>query len=259
MLSEDIDDFADIAINEFNTDSELLAPIYGTHIYYNSVNIFVGRQGSGKTFTCLKEIAKISSESENTHLLIYITKNGDRCDKTFEALKQLIEMPIHYVAEQEAEGFVTKLLENKALYNEIKEHHLERRVEEEQANEILEALFVKDFSRSHLHTLILFEDSANSMLLKRPQGYFNRLVARCRHEQVSCFFCVQFWKSLPTELKSNVVSVFIFPNFSKQQLSYILQQVNTTMPLKRLYEAYTRLRQHECFYVNTLTGNISIV
>jgi hypothetical protein len=259
MIAEDIDDFANIVINESNTDSELLAPIDGTHIYYNSVNIFVGRQGSGKTFTCLKEIAKISNESENTHLLIYITKTGGQCDKTFEALKQLIEIPIHYVAEQQAEGFVTKLLENKALYNEIKENHLERRVEDEQAHEILDALCIKDFSRPYLHTLILFEDSANSVLLKRPQGYFNRLVARCRHEQISCFFCVQFWKSLPTELKSNVVSVFIFPNFSKQQLSYILQQVNTSIPLKQIYDAYSRLRQHECFYVNTLTGNIIIV
>jgi hypothetical protein len=259
MLSEDIDDFASIAINEYNTDSELLAPIEGTHIYYNSVNIFVGRQGSGKTFTCLKEIAKISNESYNTHLLVYITKTGDKCDKTFEALKQLIEIPIHYVAEQQAEGFVTKLLESKSLYNEIKENHLERRVEADQIREIFDALFIKDFTRPFLHTLILFEDSANSVLLKRPQGYFNRLVARCRHEQISCFFCVQFWKSLPTELKSNVVSVFIFPNFSRQQLSYILQQVNTSIPLKRIYEVYSELSEHECFYVNTLNGNIEII
>ena len=41
---------------------------------YNSVNVFLGRAGSGKSFNILQTFAKISQVCPRTHLILYINK-----------------------------------------------------------------------------------------------------------------------------------------------------------------------------------------
>ncbi len=68
--------------------------------------------------------------------------------------------------------------------------------------------------------------------------------------QCSVFIAVQFWKSLPTEIKSNAGTVFIFPNFSKEQLRYILRQVPLPEEFDRIYEKYQKLRDQQKLIVD---------
>ena len=55
---------------------------------YNSVNVIVGKQSMGKTVIALQEIIK-ASQLGTHHLLVYVTKNGDENDLTFQSLKHL--------------------------------------------------------------------------------------------------------------------------------------------------------------------------
>lgn len=74
--------------NKSKLDDELISKIHNqVYVQYNTLNIAVGRQRSGKTHTIIKEIIKISAVSKRTHLLIYINKNGAPSDPTFESLK----------------------------------------------------------------------------------------------------------------------------------------------------------------------------
>ena len=45
---------------------------------YNSVNVFLGRAESGKSFNILTTFAKISQVCPRTHMIIYINKTNDR-------------------------------------------------------------------------------------------------------------------------------------------------------------------------------------
>ena len=76
--------------------------IKNTNTPLNSLNLFVGKKGSGKTVTAIKEIIKISENSPETHMLIYINKTGTQHDKVFEELKHLIDIPILYCSWQNA-------------------------------------------------------------------------------------------------------------------------------------------------------------
>jgi hypothetical protein len=58
-----------------------------TPIKYNSVNIAVGRKGSGKTYRFMKDIITISQDSPRTHLLVYVTRDKYSPDPTFETHK----------------------------------------------------------------------------------------------------------------------------------------------------------------------------
>ena len=76
-------------------DKEKLERIHPqSYCYKNSVNILVGKQGSGKTFTCAYEIAKISQIHDETHLLIIVCKDENKEDPTIRSLKQMINIPI---------------------------------------------------------------------------------------------------------------------------------------------------------------------
>ena len=237
--------------NKSKLDDELISKIHNqVYVQYNTLNIAVGRQRSGKTHTIIKEIIKISAVSKRTHLLIYINKNGAPSDPTFESLKGLITMPIEYVSEDNAEKFVQDILKWKMLYNYIKENHIEEQIQDKQMQTMFQKLHIDNLDFTTLHTLIFFEDAANCKLFNRSTNYFNQLFTRLAHVQCSVFIAVQFWKSLPTEIKSNAGTVFIFPNFSKEQLRYILRQVPLPEEFDRIYEKYQQLRDQQKLIVD---------
>ena len=242
-------------MNSANISKEKLEPISDqTCIYYNSVNIFCGKQGSGKTYSGMKEIIKISHISPETHLLVVITKDESKDDPTITSLLPLLNIPVVYVSEDEAEEYVKHLLSCKRMYNTIKQNHSEKSVKQEEKQELFQTLSVNDFRKPWLHTIFLFNDIAKSKLFKRAEGYFNQLIPICRHIQCSFFLNVQFWKSIPTEIKANLTTAFIFGGFSKEQLSYILRQLPVAVEFQRVYHAYRGLRKFQKIIVNCETG-----
>lgn len=226
------------------------------NIYYNSVNIFVGKQGSGKTLSVIEEIIKISSIPNAAHLLIYVSKNGDQKDVTFESLRELINIPIAYVSQDNAEEYVNSLMNYKQLYYTIRKEHLEDQIIDEQRYEIFKALKINDFSSPMLHTLILLEDIANNKLLSNEKSFFNNLMTTCRHNHISFFLNVQFWKSLSTTIKSNASTVFIFGTYSKEQLRYITHQITMNITFDELFDAYRFMNKHSKIIIDCNTGEV---
>ena len=262
------------AINNDSVKTEALAKIHDEiNCYYNSVNVFVGRQGAGKGFQALTEIIKISRVSPITHLLIYVSKYGTQSDKTFESLKHLIQIPILYVKYEDKEDkskdsvqVFSKIQCYKRLYEQIKNEHLEDKIEDEQKQEIFDVLHIHDFSQPTLHTLILFDDVANNPLIQskgfgqRPHannvGFFAEMLGVCRHIHCSFFLTIQFWKSITTEIKANVSTIYIFGLYSKQQLNVMLYQIPTHYTFEEIYEAYKDLQKHDCLIVDANNGEI---
>lgn len=261
-MFDDLDTIINCAleVNSQRIDHALIKKIHpDINIYYNSVNIFVGKQGSGKTLNGIKEIIKISQICPITHLLVYISKTGEHIDPTFESLKQLIDLPIVYVKEDDAEAYVQNLLSFKQLYRDIKVNGYENRIIDSQRDELFDVLHINDFSRDELHTLILLEDVANNKkLLGNDKSYFNHLMTTCRQHHSSFFLNVQFWKSLSTTIKSNVSTVFIFGTYSKQQMHYILSQIPLNISFDDLYSHYRTLDKQHKLIVDCNSGDVKI-
>ena len=110
--------------NQHNINKERLTPIHDrVHVFYNSVNVLCGSQGSGKTFTSMKEAIRISRTSPETHLLIIICKDENSTDPTVETLKPLLNIPVVYVTEDDAVDYVKNLLLYKRFYDLVKNEH----------------------------------------------------------------------------------------------------------------------------------------
>ena len=124
--SDSIDDEMMINLYENPIKREALKLIPGTNTYVNSVNVFVWRQRTGKTYSAIKEIIKITRTHPETHLLVYINKDGRPNDDTFERTKDLITCSIIYVSYDNMVDYMKRLLEYKHTYNIIKDKHLEQ-------------------------------------------------------------------------------------------------------------------------------------
>jgi hypothetical protein len=258
---DDIDELAREAIenNSHQLARERLCKIDPRiHTYYNSINVFVGRQGQGKTYSAIKEIAKVTRANKRTCLVVYVTKEGNKCDDTMESLKHLIGCPILYIAEADAEKCISVLQEAMNFYKDIKDFHLENEVRASDRNQLFDTLSIEDFNEPYLHIIILFDDFANSALIKKPDSYFSKFIATLRHRGFSVFICIQFWRSIPTQLKSNISMIYIFPSFSAQQIRYILDQVPTQKSWREIMKDYQTLNVNDKLIVDTITGDIFI-
>ena len=80
----------------------------------------------------------------------------------------------------------------------------------------------------------------------------------CRHIHCSFFLTIQFWKSITTEIKANVSTIFIFGLYSKQQLNVMLYQIPTHYTFEEIYEVYNQLEKHDCLIVDANNGEIKI-
>jgi hypothetical protein len=187
--------------NEDNLSTALITKIPTTYCYYNSVNIAVGRQGTGKSYSLIREMIKISKVCPNTHLLIYCNKTGKPTDKTFEKYKKLIDIPILYISHSELEEFMKEFLNYKQLYNRIYEENLGDKIIDEQREDVFNNLYIDNFSSPFLHTLILLDDVAQTKILKNEKTYIQELLTQCRHINCSFFLAVQFWKALTVNIK----------------------------------------------------------
>ena len=182
---------------------ERLRKIPNTNTYANSLNVFVGRQRSGKSYQAIQEIIKISRYDPCSHLLIYVNEKGESDDDTFSRFKDMIELPIAYVKYSDVVNFMKKLLDYKNIYNKIKDNHAEQEVPKECLDELLNELCIEDLDRPYLHTLILMEDATTQKIIKDTSSYLNHLMTTCAHIQCSFFVLIHFWKAL-TDRKSVV-------------------------------------------------------
>ena len=261
-------DFSDLyveiddALNNNSIKTESLSKIHeDINCYYNSVNVFVGRQGAGKGVQALTEIIKISRVSPITHLLIYVSKYGTQSDKTFESMKHLIQIPIIYVKYKDEDinkdcvQVFSKIQCFKRLYEQIKNEHLEESIDEKQKQDIFDVLHINSFDAPTLHTLILFDDVANNPLIQ-SKGFFAEMLGVCRHIHCSFFLTIQFWKSITTEIKANVSTIYIFGGYSKQQLHVMLYQIPTQYTFDEIYNTYQKLGQHDCLIVNVNNSEV---
>ena len=102
-------------------------------------------------------------------------------------------------------------------------------------------LHVDGFGKDFLHTIVLFDDISNSKLFRDSGSYFSQLIKRCRHINFSFFLLIQGWRGLTPHVKNEITTLFIFPSFNKQQVSYIYSQSASNLSSKEFANMYLEL------------------
>lgn len=210
-------------------------------IMYNSLNIFCGQRGTGKTFNAFNIAALISRIYSKFHLFIFISDNPN--DETFIKFKPLIEIPILLVSYKDSEECLTELIKYKQAYDEVKEKHLENRLTPKCSQDILSHLYINDFDAPSLHTLILYDDALE--VFKNPSSKSFRLLLENRHNRFTYIMNIQDWKGIGTELKANIDSVWLFGGYPRNRFTYIYNQLACPVDRDELWDVYSKLKKRE--------------
>ena len=248
----DIDNYIDNLVSkELNNGLSKHISKINDNVYfkYNSFNICVGPQGSSKTTSVLKELMKLCLNPHDYHLIIYVTNNDS--DDTFNCLLKYINIPCvktdYKNIDQEFESFI-KL---KDAYNAMVDGRIER------DPDILQALYVDDFSKRRLHTFILFDD-ASFIFDQKTKSKFKTYLTQLRHFNTTVFACIHIWNSLDVKLKTQLSSVYLFKGFSRERLQFIFRQLPIDMSFDEFYDIYQRLPRYKKIIIDTTNGNLRV-
>jgi hypothetical protein len=135
---------------------------------------------------------------------------------------------------------------------------MEEEVPEEAMTELCEHLNVADMNLPYLHTLVLLEDSTHFEQLQKQNSYLNDLMIQCAHVQMSFFVIIHYWKAITTNLKATLSTIYIYGGYSRQQLTYIIYQMNLPATAKDIYDTYQSLSQYSKLIVDSQEGAIAV-
>lgn len=226
---------------------------------YSSVNVFLGKQGSGKTFALNKELVKISLIDSDVHMIVIASKDG-RKDETFETFREQINLPIITVNYENIVEYLNDLIFHKMIYDYIRDNDLSEQIESAQAEEVLEFLKLEDFNRNSLQEVIVFDDAAYQAILTKNNSQIIPMIHQARHYKLIFCFCVQGVKAIPLPIKEQMTNLFLFPGFINQKLTTIFQQSGITcIEYDDFKQIYRQLHPREFILVDCQKGNIEII
>lgn len=229
------------------------------YLKYSSVNVLLGKQGKGKTFTVDKELVKLSLVESDVHLVVMVTKDG-RVDETFESLKENITIPYIYVSYEDIIDYLHDLVFHKMIYDKIVEENLVDCIEDEQIDEVLSFLHLNDFHRSSLQEVILFDDAAYKAILTKPSSEIISMIHEARHYKFIFCFCVQGVKAIPLPIKEQMTTLFLFSGFLCQKLYTIFSQSGiTSVDFQEFKEIYRKLGERDYILVDCQKGDFRII
>ena len=235
--------------NKFSNKIETIDPEINFKL--NSFNIAIGGQGTSKTVSILKELMKLSAIPHNYHLFIYVTDVAN--DESFNTLKKYINFQIIKTDYEHIEDEFEQLIELKQIYNDMVDGKIPK------DPEILDALYIDDFSKKRLHTFILFDDCA-FLFDKKSKSKFKRYFTELRHLKCTVYCALQMWSAIDPKIKNLLTSVMLFKGYSRERVQKIFQQLPLDMKFDDFYtNYYMKLKDYQKLVIDFPTNTIKFV
>jgi hypothetical protein len=223
-----------------------VSKIPGINSYTNSVSLAVSVQGGGKTFKFMEEAIAVSKAIPETHLIIVFAKKS--FDETVEATKHLAACPVVIMPYDQAVDYMTLLLTLKSKYKEIKRTAIDHNVSDNDipdnivgCDTLMEGLYIDDFTRRWLNTIIILDDIGNSKLFANPDSYFNNCLKLCRDQQIMWYLATHGMAQLSPSIRQNATIIYIGRGLSNERLDIIHRQTNNGIDINEFREAYQRV------------------
>jgi hypothetical protein len=210
----------------------------------NSINLYIGRRGSGKTFNVLRELIKLSHLPNygGYNSFIYVTDKTN--DSTVNELLGLIELKTRVVSYTNMLPFLNDYVDAKTAYEEIVEKGLQNDVTDACKKDMFESLDVTDWVKTP-GTIILYDDAINIFKNTKYKDLLNNLF-RNRQAKITYFLCMQDGFGLPVNVKRKLDGCIVFGGFNDMQmLNTLFRQLSGGDNLQGLLFMYKQLINRE--------------
>ena len=266
MYNSKLDSMIDSMIEQRDVDPQEIQSKIDDNIYfrYNSVNLVIGKRGSGKTYTTLREILKLALTGHKEYTqLHYITDKArdDTVDK-FRDMFAKYGLWFNWVPVCNAEKLITTLAKAKAMKQEelrgLAASEKRRKQSEEDYRALCKALSSnpigeEDAAQASLedglpHTIAIFDDCIG--LFAKNTSLARKLFEN-RQARITYFLLLQDVSGLSASMKSNVDSLRLFGGFPRHKYNVLMYQMP---PIDMDYDDYSQLDQHGWLEVDFIDG-----
>jgi hypothetical protein len=237
-----------------------LQSLIDPEIYFkrNSINVLISRRGVGKTYTVMTELIKLSQLPENGGYtqFIYITDKTN--DSTVNELIKLINLKTRVVGYKDAYDVLKDIMEAKTAYEQILTKNLQNETTEESKEDILRTLELNDFVDYIPNTAILMDDAIN-ILKESKHKKLTNLIFQNRQPRFTFFICVQDSFGVPTCIKGNLDTAWIFAGMTdRTTFGMMIRQLGLTTPSAEVWEFYISLGFHDAMVLDYEPGGIKV-
>jgi hypothetical protein len=230
--------------------TEQLQSIINTELNFrrNSINLYIGRRGSGKTFNVLRELIELSNlpDKDGYNSFIYCTDKSNDC--TVKELLGIVKLNVRVVKYNDMPLFLTNLIKSKNAYQQVIDEGLTENVTDECRTTLLKALDISDFYE-YLDadgqpitpsTAILYDDAINIFKSNKFKGLLD-LLQQNRQPKITYFLCMQDGFPLPPQIKRDLDTCIIFGGYTdSQMLMALLRQLNSSTTSNQMVMAIYR-------------------
>ena len=218
----------------------------------NSVNLFIGKRGSGKTYNVFRELLKLKYVRNHCYSkLLYVTDKPN--DPTFERIADELPFEVDIVPYSEAVEAIREIADAKAAVKEMREKHIDSSMLEDDSKDQIESALGEsiDKTRDVYHTAVLLDDAQNMFQQKtKANKDLIKLLFENRQPKITYFICLQDAKGLDTSLKENADSVWVFGSFSQQKFMYTVRYIPCDEDRDKLWQMYHELNRNQALIIN---------
>lgn len=245
QLLEEINDNTDLT-------HELQTKIHpDINFKYNSVNLLVGKRGSGKTFNCFRELLKLKFIKNHKYSqLVYVTDKMS--DMTFERIKDVLPIPYKKVSYDDAVEVITDITCAKEILREAYEKSDLTAITKDAAELVKDTLQTKIIKQPIIiHTAVLFDDCQQIFEKKtKVNEKLFRLLFENRQPKITYFLCLQDPLGLASQVKQNLDGLWIFGGFCRTKFIYLYNQITIDADKEKLLTHYNKLNKRQALILD---------
>ena len=223
----------------------------------NSVNLLIGKKGSGKTYNVFRELIKlryIPKEQHRYTKLIYVSDKA--YDPTYDRLKHLIPLTVEKVSYANAVEKIKEIAEAKNAVHDIINENISLDELTSESKKRVSDILGEDLGETTYHTVILLDDCQNLFDRKtRNNEALFKMLFENRQPKLTYFLTMQDPKHLDSSLKQNLDSCWLFGGFTEHKFKYLLNDIPHEEEPFTVWNTYRRLSKNQAiiFFI-TPTG-----
>ena len=247
-----LNDMVDALLFQKRTRSDEVQAVINPDVLfrYNSVNLVIGKRGSGKTYMIGREILKLALLDDKPYTQVYYVTDKER-DDTFEFIQKVCPkwFQICWIKTENAVKLIETMSKAKAKMLDEKwssEH-------QDKVIEIKKALNVQE-GQELPHTMIVFDDCIG--LFKKDSNLSKKLFEN-RQSRITYILALQDVSGISPSMKSNIDSMVLFGELPKHKFNILTYQMPPEEGCD--WETYSRLMKEDYMFVDYVDGSVQTV
>ena len=190
--------------------------------YYNSLNICVGKPGTGKTTLLMKQLMILNNVGHNYGLIVYLSNTRD--EFFLKTIQMFNKIPIVHKSFEEGTECLDEYLNNE---------------------------------ERNFHIFVIIEDATG--LLEGRNFTWEQWLIKLRHLKMTVWINLHDWVSISPKIREQVSCVYLCKGFGKTKCGVIFRQLNLPYETKVIYGIYCQLRDFQYLKIDNIKNKTKII